>query len=146
MSTYHNSTTNETRDFEDAWFAAAVAAGNPKVAGWSLRPDAPAHSSTQHAPEWANGQWVIRDKTAEELAAETRKVWASSADFWAAFTDSEKLAILASTIAGIILLREELRLWTGEVWSDDAKVQAGLGGLVATGIITAERKAAILAL
>jgi hypothetical protein len=93
-----------------------------------------------------NGQWVIRDKTAEELAAETRKVWPSSADFWAAFTDSEKLAILASTIAGIILLREELRLWTGEVWSDDARVQAGLSGLVATGIITAERKVTILAL
>lgn len=106
----------------------------------------PAHSNTQHAPEWVNGQWVTRDKTAEELAAETRKVWPSSADFWASFTDSEKLAILASTIAGIILLREELRLWTGEVWSDDAKVQAGLGGLVATGILTAERKAAILAL
>jgi hypothetical protein len=73
------------------------------------------------------------------------KVWPSSADFWAAFTDSEKLAILASEIAGIILLREELRLWTGEVWSDDARVQSGLGGLVAVGILTNDRKAAILA-
>jgi len=85
------------------------------------------------------------EKTPEELAAETRKVWPSCAEFWATFTDSEKLAILASAIAEIILLREELRLWTGEVWSDDAKVQAGLTGLVAVGILTNDRKAAILA-
>lgn len=100
---------------------------------------------------WAQQQiaegWApqAQPKTPEELAAEARKVWPSSADFWAAFTDSEKLAILASTIAGIILLREELRLWTGEVWSDDAKVQAGLTGLVAVGILTNDRKSAILA-
>lgn len=87
---------------------------------------------------------MISDKTPEELAAETRKVWPSSADFWGAFTDAEKLAIIASTIAGIILLREELRLWTGEVWSDDARVQAGLTGLVAVGILTNDRKSAIL--
>lgn len=91
-------------------------------------------------------KWVDEMESRQADPSLTRKTWKSSADFWAAFTDSEKLAILASTIAGIILLREELRLWTGEVWSDDAKVQAGLGGLVATGIITAERKAAILAL
>jgi hypothetical protein len=145
MSTYHNTTTNETRDFDNAWFEAAVAAGNPKVTGWALRPAAPTHSSTQRAPEWVNGAWLVTDKTPEELAAESRKIWPSSADFWAAFTDAEKLAILASTIAGIILLREELRLWTGEVWSDDARVQAGLTGLVAVGILTNDRKAAILA-
>jgi hypothetical protein len=73
-----------------------------------------------------------------------RKIWASSATFWGEFTDSEKLAILNSTVAGIILLREELRLWMGEVWSDDAKVQAGLTALVAAGILTNDRKAAIL--
>ena len=144
MSTYHNSATNETRDFDAAWFDAAVAAGNPKVAGWSLRPAAPSHSSAQHAPEWVDGEWITRDKTAEELASDTRKVWASSAAFWAAFTDTEKLNILASDIAGIILLREELRLWTGEVWSDDPRVQAGLGGLVAVGILTNNRREGIL--
>jgi hypothetical protein len=144
MSTYFHTTTHETRDFDDAWFDASVAAGNPKVEGWILRPNAPTPSSTQHAPEWINGQWVTREKTAEELAADARKIWPSSADFWATFTDTEKLAILASTIAGIILLREELRLWTGEVWSDDARVQAGLAGLVAVGILTDDRKQAIL--
>ena len=87
--------------------------------------------------------WVAQ-KSPEELAADTRKIWPSSADFWASFTDAEKLAILASTIAEIVLLREELRLWTGEVWSDDTKVEAGLNGLVAAGILTTERKATIL--
>lgn len=93
--------------------------------------------------EQLNQGWVAQ-KTPEELAADACKVWASSADFWASFTDPEKLAILASTIAGIVLLREELRLWTGEVWSDDTKVEAGLNGLVAAGILTPERKAIIL--
>ena len=144
MSIYFHTTTHETRDFDDAWFDTSVAAGNPKVEGWILRPAAPSHTSTQHPPEWVGGEWQVQDKTPEELAADARKVWASSADFWAAFTDTEKLAILASTIAGIVLLREELRLWTGEVWSDDAKVEAGLNGLVAAGILTTERKATIL--
>ena len=144
MSIFYNSTANETRDFDDAWFAAAKAAGNPKVKGWALRPAAPSYTSTQRPPEWINGEWIVWDKTAEELAAATRKIWASSAAFWAAFTDTEKLNILASDIAGIILLREELRLWTGEVWSDDPRVQAGLNGLVAVGILTPERKAIIL--
>jgi hypothetical protein len=145
MSTYFHTTTHETRDFNDAWFAAAVAAGNPKVSGWALQPAAPSYnSSTQHAPEWINGQWVTQNKTAEELAVDARKIWPSSADFWANFIDTEKLAILASTIAGIILLREELRLWTGAVWSDDTRVQSGLAGLVAVGILTDDRKQAIL--
>lgn len=144
MSTYFHTTTHETRDFNDAWFAAAVAAQNPKVEGWILRAAAPSHTSTQHPPQWVDGQWVTHNKTAEELAADARKIWPSSADFWANFTEAEKLAILASTIAGIILLREELRLWTGEVWSDDTRVQSGLNGLVAVGILTPERKAIIL--
>jgi hypothetical protein len=114
--------------------------------GWQKCPTEPEfNAATQHPPEWVNGAWLVTDKTPEELAAEIRKVWPSSADFWAAFTDAEKLPILASTIAGIILLREELRLWTGEVWSDDPRVQSGLNGLVAVGILTPERKATILA-
>jgi hypothetical protein len=145
MNTYYHIATHETRDFDAAWFEAMTDAGNPKVQGWVLRPDPPSYeATTQNAPQWIEGAWVISEKTPEELAAETRKVWPSSADFWAAFTDSEKLAILASTIAGIILLREELRLWTGEVWSDDARVQAGLTGLVSAGVLTPERKLAIL--
>jgi hypothetical protein len=146
MSTYHNATTNETRDFDAVWFAEAVAAENPKVIGWTLRPDAPSHTSTQHPPEWTNGQWTTRDKTEAELAADARKVWTTKAEFWDEFTESEKLAIMDSAIPPIRLLDRTLLVWSGEVWSDDARVQAGLTGLVAVGILTAERKAAILAL
>jgi len=28
-------------------------------------------AATQHAPEWVNGEWIVRDKTTEEMAAET---------------------------------------------------------------------------
>jgi hypothetical protein len=50
MSTYYNLITGETRDFDDDWFTAATAAGNPKVQNWTLRPAAPSHDSTQHTP------------------------------------------------------------------------------------------------
>ena len=94
--------------------------------------------------ELPNEQTLVAALQAADAILAARKIWPSSADFWAAFTDAEKLAILTSTIAGIILLREELRLWTGEVWSDDSRVQSGLNALVAVGILTPERKAAIL--
>jgi hypothetical protein len=88
--------------------------------------------------------------TMEELEAawaqlEARKTWHTVADFWAEFSDAEKLAIANSTIPGIRLLHEELRMWRGEVWSDDPKVQAGLSGLVAVGILTESRKTEIFA-
>jgi hypothetical protein len=145
MTTYYNSQTGITRDFDETWFNEMTEAGNPKVSGFVVRPDPPSHdSATQHPAEWVDGEWVIRDKTPEELAAEARKVWSNSASFWAEFTNAEKLDIIASTTNGIILLREELRLWIGEVWSDDSRVQDGLNGLVSTNILTEERKTQIL--
>ena len=39
-------------------------------------------AATQHAPEWLNGAWVVRDKTAEEIAAEN------------ALPDAEKYQVL----------------------------------------------------
>ena len=87
--------------------------------------------------------------TLEELEAawaqlEARKIWLTVADFWAEFTNTEKLAITDSTNTGIRLLHEELRMWRGEVWSDDVKVQSGLDGLVAVGILSTLRKDAII--
>ena len=70
MKTYFHQTTFETRIFDEAWFEAAVRDGNPKVAGFVLRPDPPTPSNTQHAPEWVSGEWVVRDKSTEEMAAE----------------------------------------------------------------------------
>ena len=102
MSNYFHAPTNETRDFDDDWFAAAVAVGNPKVAGWTIRPAAPSHSSTQHPPQWVNGAWVVRDKTAEELAAEA----AATAD-----TTERQLvrAMIAKLQAGTATAAEQRR-------------------------------------
>lgn len=104
----------------------------------------PAYDASKQKLSW-DGDWVVSDLSAEEIAAAARKVWGSSAAFWSEFADEEKIGIVTSTIPGIMLLREELRLWTGEVWSDDPRVQQGLAGLVAAGIITESRKKAILA-
>jgi hypothetical protein len=102
--------------------------------------------------DYATLRWIGPGEppTMEELEAawaqlEARKIWHTVADFWAEFSDAEKLAIAGSTIPGIRLLHEELRMWRGEVWSDDPKVQQGLSGLVAVGILTESRKTEIFA-
>ena len=101
--------------------------------------------------DYSTLQWIGPGEppTMEELEAawaqlEARKIWHTVADFWAEFSDAEKLAIASSTIPGIRLLHEELRMWRGEVWSDDPKVQQGLSGLVAVKILTESRKTEIL--
>ena len=101
------------------------------------------HGPGSEVYEAAIQRWA--DAMEAQLAAVVdRKIWHTVADFWAEFSDTEKLAIADSTIAGIRLLHEELRMWRGEVWSDDPKVQAGLTGLVAVGILTESRKTEIL--
>jgi hypothetical protein len=101
--------------------------------------------------DYADLQWIGPGEppTMGELEAawaqlEAHKIWHTAADFWAEFSDAEKLAIASSTIPGIRLLHEELRMWRGEVWSDDPKVHQGLSGLVAVGILTESRKTEIL--
>jgi hypothetical protein len=75
-----------------------------------------------------------------EREANNRKIWPSAADLWNEFTRPEKLAIADSTNPDIRLLHEDLRVRRGEVWSDAAEVQQGLGLLVAVGILTESRK------
>lgn len=114
-----------------------VADGTPAPEGWETM------TQEQH-----------RDWTAAELAAGwtpppppepvVRKIWQDAAAFWLEFTDTEKLAIIESEAPGIKLLREELRLWRGEVWSDDERVVQGIRGLWAVGILTEQRKDQIL--
>ena len=76
--------------------------------------------------------------------ASTQKVWLTVADFWAEFTSSEQIVIIDSTDSNIRLLLEALRMWRGEVWSDDPRVTNGLDALVAAGIITTERRQEII--
>lgn len=98
----------------------------------------------QNAPEWIDGKWVVRDLTPAEIAALKRKVWDTSAAFWAEFLPSEQLGILDSQLPEIKLLDRALVIWPGQVWSDDDRVQKGLSDLVNSGIITEARKAEIL--
>ena len=98
----------------------------------------------QHAPEWIDGKWVIRDLTPAEIAALKRKAWDTSAAFWAEFLPAEQLGILDSQLPEIKLLDRALVIWPGQVWSDDDRVQKGLSDLVNSGIITEARKAEIL--
>lgn len=98
----------------------------------------------QHAPEWIDGKWAVRDLTPAEIAALKRKVWDTSAAFWAEFLPAEQLGILDSQLPEIKLLDRALVIWPGQVWSDDDRVQKGLSDLVNSGIITEARKAEIL--
>ena len=89
--------------------------------------------------------------TMEELEAawnqlQARKIWPTVSEFWSEFTNTEKLGIADSVIPDIRLLQEELRMWRGEVWSDDIRVQNGLSGLVSSNILTETRKSEILSL
>ena len=101
------------------------------------------HGPGSEVYEAAIQRWADAMETQLAAVVVDRKIWHTVADFWAEFSDAEKLAIAGSTIPGIRLLHEELRMWRGEVWSDDAKVQAGLSGLVAVGILTEFRKTEI---
>ena len=140
MSTYYNATTNETREFDDEWFAEMTAAGNPKVNGWALRPPAPPYDEhTQYEPEWIDGQWVIKDKP-------TYKIWSNAQAFMAEFTMPEKGEIALSTDPLITVLRLELSTWFSEVHSTDPRVVAGLDKLVELAILTETRRTEIISL
>jgi hypothetical protein len=88
--------------------------------------------------------WDIIDKTQAEIAADSRKIWADKSKFWNEFTPTEKAAILTSEHGGIKVLHSDLTMWPGEVWSDDSRIQQGLSGLAAVGILTESRKSQIL--
>jgi hypothetical protein len=75
---------------------------------------------------------------------DSRKIWPDKSKFWNEFTPVEKAAILTSEHSGIKVLWSDLTMWPGEVWSDDSRIQQGLSGLVAVGILTESRKTEIL--
>lgn len=82
---------------------------------------------------------------AEREEANTRKIWPRVADFYAEFTPTEKYLIQSSTIPAIVVARGDLAMWRGDVWSDNADVLAGLDAMVKAKILTAARRAEILA-
>jgi hypothetical protein len=88
--------------------------------------------------------WSIRDMTAEELAASTRKVWADAGEFFAEFTDAEQEGIATSTHPVVGRLRLLLSTWRARLFSDEPRVAGGLIYLESINIITPARRAAIL--
>ncbi len=102
--------------------------------------------ATQHAPEWIDGEWIVRALTEEELAAVERKTWPNVTEFWAEFTDAEKYGIETSTDPTTIVMRADLKLWLADVWSDDLRIQTGMARLVELNILTQERHDEILSI
>lgn len=98
--------------------------------------------------EWVTSSYEVIELTAEEIAENavmaTRKVWPTVTQFWDEFTDAEQYGIEVSTDPEIVVLRAKLKLWLSDVWSDDPRIVYALAKLVAIGILTEERRAAIL--
>lgn len=84
-------------------------------------------------------------EASEDLAESSRKIWPTVADFYAEFTSTEKYAIQSSNVPAIVVARGDLAMWRGDVWSDNAGVLAGLDAMVKAKILTAARRAEILA-
>jgi hypothetical protein len=145
MNYYRLSDPSDVRDLSST-YAEWVATDNPKANDWALVPPIPNYNpATEHPPVWGNGEWVLTPLTPEEIAAAARKVWPTVADFWGEFIASEQILIIDSAEASIRLLLEALRMWRGEVWSDDLRVTGGLDALVAENIISLQRRQEILA-
>jgi hypothetical protein len=141
---YYHTETYERVDISDSTMDSWILSNNPKSQIYQLVPELPEYNSDTQKVEWGDTGWVVIDLTQEEIAAKTRKVWQTKAEFWNEFTNSEQIAIMDSTNTDIRLLDRQLVIWSGEVWSDDVRVQSGLNGLVAVGILTPERKVEIL--
>lgn len=145
MPKYYNTVTKQIQDIPNEIIEAWTLANNPKLDILIIVLDPPSYNiETQKPPIFINGTWVIQDKTEEEKAADARKVWTTASDYLLEFTFEEMVQISLSTNPTIAGLRLLLTVWIGEVWSDDVRVLSGLDALEATGIITSERRQAIL--
>ncbi len=96
----------------------------------------------------AQGGWVASDPPLPEPPPPplppVRRVWATAADFWGEFNQEEQLVISISEIPAVRALIVSLSVWQAEMWSDDARVQAGFQALIASGLLTEARANEIL--
>lgn len=72
------------------------------------------------------------------------KFWTNKTAFWAEFTSTEQVAIISSEQIQMKLLLEQLRMWEGTVHANSSDVIQGTLALVAFGIISTERRLALL--
>jgi len=94
MSWYKNTNTGEERQFNDAWFDACVAAGNPKVDGWMLMvpqptpPEPPPPAPYRVSKDTITSRIVQANKLNDLMAliatlpADQQFLWSNFAWFW----------------------------------------------------------------
>jgi hypothetical protein len=146
MSLYYDIEKFEIRDLPDSLYSDWIENNNPKKDYFQPVPEKPSFDPfIQKEPYWGLGQWVIENKSEEELAADARKSWDNSSMFVQEFTLTEMAAISLSQDPTVAALRLLLSTWFGEVWSDDPRVQSGLSALINSGIINEARRDEILA-
>ena len=146
MSLYYDIEKFEIRDLPDPLYLSWIESDNPKKDYFQPLPEKPFFDPVlQKEPYWGLGQWVIENKSEEELAADVRKSWDNSSMFIQEFTLTEMAAISLSQDTTVAALRLLLSTWFGEVWSDDPRVQSGLSALISSGIINEARRDEILA-
>lgn len=89
-----------------------------------------------------NGCVITQPKAVAAVIPASRVL--SKWDFRSRFTFSERMAITASADVGVITIREDLTI-AAEVDMDDPAVGLSLDYLISLKLLTAERKAEILA-
>jgi hypothetical protein len=145
MSLYYDIQKFEIRDLPDSLYSSWIETNNPKKDYFQPVPEKPSFDPVlQKEPVWGYGNWILIDKTEEELAADARKVWQNSSAFVQEFSLQEMASISLSQDPVIAALRLLLSTWFGEVWSDDPRVVNGLDSLVISGIIDENRRQEIL--
>lgn len=110
--------------------------------GWAITVPPSYDASTQAAPVWQSGAWMVRDLTMEEVA----KVWPDVEHFIAEFTMEELAGIGLSMHPTIAALRVLMSTWLSTVRSDDDRVILGLNALESEQILTSERRSVITSL
>lgn len=137
--TYYKIDDFTLHEIDPQTYAKWVADGNSKAQRYAPLPPAPVYDPATHTCEWGEGQWVVAP-----IPPPTRRVWQTAADFWASFTLPEQVAVSASDIPAVRALVVSLSVWQAEMWSDDARVQAGFHALIQSGLLTEERANEIL--
>lgn len=88
--------------------------------------------------------WDILELSAEQIAANNRHIY-TKPEFWSRFTVAEKAAIHRSNNDYVIAIYSDLNNWQGEIWNDEPRITQGMDYLEYAGILSAKRKAEILA-
>jgi hypothetical protein len=138
--------TSEIRDIPNSLYDVWIESDNPKRFFWKPLPKKPTYDPvTQKEPVFVNREWVVENKTEEEMLLDQVKEWPSSMNFFLNFTLEEQQYLVSSQDPQISLFRYLLSLKRGFIFSNDKHVSDFLSYLVSFNVITEERKSQILA-